>query len=92
MWKTASILAGQLPIGAGAAGLNATLAAQDKGLKFVLLEKGKIANTIEDFPEGKWIYAEPDNKPAKGKLWLDGVRCWREGHCGTVGQVVPYSE
>jgi len=61
-------------VGAGAAGLNAALAAQEKGLRYALLEKGKIANTIENFPEGKWIYAEPDSKPAKGKLWLDGAR------------------
>ena len=59
--------------GAGAAGLNAALHARDKGLATVVLEKGKIANTIEDFPEGKWIYAEPDDTPAKGKLWLDGA-------------------
>ncbi len=62
-----------LIVGAGAAGLNAALAAQDKGMRFVVLEKGKVANTIENFPEGKWVYAEPDTKPAKGKLWLDGA-------------------
>lgn len=50
-----------LVIGAGAAGLNTALAAGDRGLSCVLLEKAKIANTIENFPEGKWVYAEPDN-------------------------------
>lgn len=59
-------------VGAGAAGLNAALAAQDKELSCIVLEKGKIANTIENFPENKWVYAEPDQTPAKGKLWLDG--------------------
>ena len=62
-----------LVIGAGAAGLNAALVAQDRGLRVLVLEKNKIANTIEDFPEGKWVYAEPDSRPAKGKLWLDGA-------------------
>jgi len=62
-----------LVVGAGAAGLNAALAAQEKGLSCICLEKEKIANTIENFPEGKWVYAEPDNVPAKGKLWLDGA-------------------
>ena len=60
-------------VGTGAAGLNAALAAKDKGLRCLVLEKNKIANTIEDFPEGKWIYAEPDDTPPKGKLWLDGA-------------------
>ena len=63
-----------LIVGAGAAGLNAALAAREKGLRAVVLEKGKVANTIEDFPEGKWVYAEPDSSPPKGKLWLDGAR------------------
>ncbi|MGF1508044.1 MAG: NAD(P)-binding domain-containing protein [Myxococcota bacterium] len=63
-----------LVVGAGASGLNAALAAQDKGLSYVVIEKGKIANTIENFPEGKWVYAEPDSTPPKGKLWLDGTR------------------
>ena len=71
-------------VGAGAAGLNAALAAKDKGLRALVLEKGKIANTIENFPEGKWVYAEPDDSPPKGKLWLDGarkedlIRRWRQ--------------
>src|SRR5712692_3730790 len=60
-------------IGAGAAGLNAALGAQDRGLRVLVLEKNKIANTIEDFPESKWVYAEPDERPPKGKLWLDGA-------------------
>ncbi len=60
-------------VGAGAAGLNAALGLQDRGLKVVVLEKNKIASTIENFPEGKWVYAEPDSVPPKGKLWLDGA-------------------
>jgi thioredoxin reductase/polyferredoxin len=60
--------------GGGAAGLNAALAAQERGLRALVLEKNKIANTIEDFPDGKWVYAEPDSSPPKGKLWLDGAR------------------
>jgi thioredoxin reductase/polyferredoxin len=60
-------------IGAGASGLNAALGLKENGLRVVVLEKGKVANTIEDFPEGKWVYAEPDSTPPKGKLWLDGA-------------------
>ena len=33
-----------------------------------------MANTIENFPEGKWVYAEPDSVIPKGKLWLDGAQ------------------
>jgi thioredoxin reductase/polyferredoxin len=61
-------------VGAGAAGLNAALVARERGLRVMVLEKAKLANTIEDFPEGKWVYAEPDTRPPKGKLWLDGAR------------------
>lgn len=60
-------------VGAGAAGLNAALQAQERGMRYVVLEKEKIANTIENFPEKKWVYAEPDAQPPKGKLWLDGA-------------------
>ncbi|MDZ7268210.1 MAG: NAD(P)-binding domain-containing protein [candidate division KSB1 bacterium] len=71
-------------IGAGAAGLNAALQAAERGMRYLLLEKEKIANTIENFPEGKYVYAEPDSQPPKGKLWLDGatkedlIRRWHE--------------
>jgi thioredoxin reductase/polyferredoxin len=60
--------------GAGAAGLNCALVAQQLGLRVLVLEKARMANTIEDFPEGKWVYAEPDETVPKGKLWLDGAR------------------
>ncbi|MBL8295146.1 MAG: NAD(P)-binding domain-containing protein [Bryobacterales bacterium] len=62
-----------LVIGAGAAGLNAALTAQERGLRVLVVEQGKLANTIEDFPEGKWIYAEPDSRAVEGKLWLEGA-------------------
>lgn len=60
-------------IGAGAAGLTAALSLQERNLRVLVLEKSKIANTIEDFPQGKWIYAEPEAIPAAGKLWLEGA-------------------
>ncbi len=63
-----------LIVGAGASGLNAALAAGENGMRFLVLDKSKVANTIENFPEGKWVYAEPDKTVPKGKLWLDGAR------------------
>src|SRR5260370_13919504 len=62
-----------LVIGAGASGLNAALGAKKHGLRVVVLEKSQIASTLEDFPEGKWIYAEPESMPSTGDLWLEGA-------------------
>ncbi len=45
-------------IGGGAAGLNAALHARERGMRVLVLEKEEIANTIENFPEGKWVYPE----------------------------------
>ena len=60
-------------IGSGASGLNAALQAKEHGMSYVVLEKESVASTIQNFPEGKWVYAEPDATPPKGKLWLDGA-------------------
>lgn len=60
-------------IGAGAAGLTAALEAKAAGFRVVVLEKSHLAATIEDFPEGKWIYDEPVSRPLKGRLWLAGA-------------------
>jgi len=57
--------------GAGASGLNAALQAKTRGLSYVVFEKRAIANTVEEFPEGKWVYSEPTSVPAKGTLWLE---------------------
>lgn len=59
-----------LVAGAGAAGLTAALEAQQAGYRVVVLEKSRLASTIEDFPEGKWIYDEPVSRPVRGRLWL----------------------
>ena len=56
--------------GAGAAGLNAALELEALGFRTVIIEKSTVAATIEDFPEGKWIYDEPVSRPVAGRLWL----------------------
>ncbi len=62
-----------LVVGAGAAGLNAALQCKERGLSCLVIEKGRIGETIESFPEGKWIYAEPTDRPAEGRLWFQGA-------------------
>ena len=46
-------------LGAGPAGLAAAVEAQQRGLKYVVLERNKVANTVRSFPPGKMVYAEP---------------------------------
>ncbi len=71
-------------IGAGAAGIAAALRAKEKSLSCLVLEKVQVANTIHSFPEGKWIYAEPDDRPSRSDLWFEEstkeqlLERWRE--------------
>ncbi len=45
--------------GAGAAGLAVALRLQEKGHRVLVIEKSELAATFRDFPQGKFIYAEP---------------------------------
>src|SRR5258708_3610575 len=73
-----------LIVGSGAAGLNAALEAQSAGLRVIVLEKEKFANTLQNLPEGKWIYTEPHDRPVTGMLSLpeatkeDLVDLWQQ--------------
>lgn len=70
-------------VGSGAAGLNAALELQKLGLRVIVLEKEKFANTLQDLPEGKWIYTEPYDREVSGPLSLpetskeELVELWR---------------
>ncbi len=46
-------------IGGGPAGLSAAVEADKRGLKYVVLERNKVASTVRSFPPGKKVYAEP---------------------------------
>ncbi|HVG39603.1 MAG TPA: NAD(P)-binding domain-containing protein, partial [Pyrinomonadaceae bacterium] len=46
-----------LIIGAGPAGLSAALAAKQEGLRFIVLEKGLIADTIYHYPIGLTVFS-----------------------------------
>jgi CRP-like cAMP-binding protein/Fe-S-cluster-containing dehydrogenase component/thioredoxin reductase/pSer/pThr/pTyr-binding forkhead associated (FHA) protein len=46
-------------VGAGPAGLAATIQAASSGVAHTVLERGKLANTIEKYQKGKWVMDEP---------------------------------
>ena len=58
-------------IGAGLAGIGAALALQAAGLKYVVLEKERPFNTIQNFPKAKFIFSEPRSIENKGNFWFD---------------------
>ena len=60
-----------LIVGAGAAGISASLRAKQRGLNYINIEQGKIANLITTFTKGKTLFAEPMDDELKGDLWLD---------------------
>lgn len=47
-------------IGAGPAGLSAAEAAVQKGLSYLVIEKGTIANTIRQYPVGRSMFSTPN--------------------------------
>ena len=46
-------------VGGGPAGIAAAIECQKLGVKYVLLERNQLANTVRTFPLGKKVYAEP---------------------------------
>lgn len=60
-----------LIIGAGPAGLAAALEAHQCGLRYVVVERGCIASTIDAFPPGKTVYAEPRGVRNESALEFD---------------------
>jgi putative YpdA family bacillithiol system oxidoreductase len=62
-------------VGAGPAGLSASLTAQQYGLRYLTLEQGKIASTIRQYPRQKFLMAEPIQIPLYGNLYVgDGTK------------------
>ena len=57
-------------IGAGPAGLAASLRAKERGFSYVTLEQGTIASSVQAFPRHKLVYDQPLHMPADGELWL----------------------
>lgn len=59
-------------VGGGPAGLSAALECQKRGLKYVVLERAKAANTIRGFPPGKKVYSEPRYLKNRSDLAVEG--------------------
>ena len=62
-------------VGAGPAGLSASLSAHQHGLRYLTLEQGEIAATIRNYPRHKFLMAEPTEMPLYGTLYIgDGTK------------------
>jgi thioredoxin reductase/NAD-dependent dihydropyrimidine dehydrogenase PreA subunit len=57
-------------IGAGPAGISASLRARERGLAYVTLEQATVAASIKSFPRSKLVFDQPLDLPVEGELWL----------------------
>ncbi len=57
-------------VGAGPAGLAASLRAKELGLRYATLEQATIAASIRAFPRHKLVYDQPLDVPVEGELWM----------------------
>ncbi len=55
-------------VGAGPAGLSASLAAKEKGLRFRTLDQETLGGTVAHFPRGKLVMTRPVTLPLVGKV------------------------
>lgn len=57
-------------VGAGPAGISASLTAKKHGLKFLTLEQDSLGGTVFNFPRSKVVMTAPVNLPLYGKIKL----------------------
>lgn len=62
-----------LIVGAGPAGLSASLQCMELGFSFRVFDKGDFAKTINTYPRNKVVMAEPAHIPKYGDLWLENT-------------------
>ena len=58
-------------VGGGPAGISAAIECEKRGLKYVVLERSELANTVRTFPLGKKVYAEPQTISNISELDVD---------------------
>lgn len=57
-------------IGAGPAGIAATLGAMEQGLSYITLEQDKLGGTVANFPRGKLVMTAPAELPLVGSMYF----------------------
>ena len=63
-----------LIVGAGPAGISASLAATERGLRFRTVEQDNLGGTVAHFPRGKLVMTEPATLPLHGQLRFREIR------------------
>ena len=63
-------------VGSGAAGFAAALRAHQRGLRYVVLEAGRFAESIQSMTRGKILFAEPAALELRSDVWFE--ECTRE--------------
>lgn len=57
-----------LIVGAGPAGISASLAAKKSGLRYIILEQESLGGTVSHYPRGKIVMTSPAELPIVGKV------------------------
>jgi thioredoxin reductase (NADPH) len=73
-------------VGAGPAGLGASLAAKDKKLDFVTLEQDSVGGTVSHYPRGKIVMTAPVVLPIIGKMHFKETT--KEALMGFWGEII----
>ncbi|MCP4640942.1 MAG: NAD(P)-binding domain-containing protein [bacterium] len=74
-------------VGGGPAGLSAALEAHKRGLRYVVIERTRIASTVHGFPPGKKVYSEPRFLKNRSELPVEGDRV-KDDFLAAVAQTV----
>ena len=61
-------------VGAGPAGISASLAAMEYGLRFATVEQEALGGTVAHYPRGKLVMTRPAELPLVGKMKFSEVR------------------